>query len=102
MLDTILSEGMPSSIESKINELRKYQSEIRSKHGVPDKNKEWDLFMERISDLENNSETWELAQEFWNLDWILSELDNIQSSVEQIDDCIRESKLLSIEHKASL
>ena len=101
-LKSILSKGMPASVEPKIQELREYQSELSNKHGVPDKNIDWDIFFKRVRELESDPDTWDLAQEFWNLDWILSEFNNIQSSIEQVESCIRESELLSIDYKANL
>lgn len=52
---------------------------------------------EKVMKLEENSETWQEAQEIWNASWILDEVRNIQSSLNQIQICLLEKKKLEDE-----
>jgi hypothetical protein len=93
---------MPVGVTTKIHELEHYLSYLEDKWQVPNKNKDWDGYYKRVLLLESNPETWSVAQELWNLHWILSELENIQSSVEQIETCKKDARELALEKKLEL
>jgi hypothetical protein len=52
---------------------------------------------EKVMKLEQNPETWQEAQEIWNTSWILDEVRNIESSLEQIETCLKEKQKLELE-----
>lgn len=98
IFDELLSNNMPTSVKDKIQKIQHYQNQLRDKWQVPDKNNDWDTFYAKVKSLESNPETFHVAQEFWNLDWILSELENIESSVEQIRECLSEKTRVESEY----
>ena len=100
--DELTTNHMPTGVTTKIHELKHYLAYLQDKWQVPNKNKEWKVFAEKIMLLESNPETWSVAQEFWNLHWIISELENIQSSVEQIETCKKDARCLELEKKLEL
>lgn len=98
VFDLLLSNNMPTSVKDKIHEIKLYQNHLRDKWQVPNKNEDWDTFYAKVKSLESNPETFNVAQEFWNLDWILSELENIESSVDQIAECLTEKRRTESEY----
>ena len=102
MFDELTTRNMPIGVTTKIHELKHYLSYLNDKWQVPNKNKDWEIFYKKIISLESNPETWHVAQEFWNLYWIISELENIQSSVEQIEVCKKDAHELALEKKLEL
>jgi len=99
IFDELLSNNMPTTVKGKILELQLYQNKLRDKWQVPDKNKDWDTFYAKVKSLESKPETFNVAQEFWNLDWILSELENIESSVDQIAECLVQKRQEELNNK---
>lgn len=99
IFDELFSNNMPTTVRGKILELQLYQNKLRDKWQVPDKNKDWDTFFKKVTLLESNPETLGVAQEFWNLDWILSELENIESSVNQIAECLVQKRQEELSNK---
>ena len=98
VFDLLLSNNMPTSVKDKIHEIKIYQNHLRDKWQVPNKNEDWDTFYAKVKSLESNPETFIVAQEFWNLDWILSELENIESSVDQIAECLADKRRTESEY----
>lgn len=47
-----------------------------------------------VMKLENNPETWHDSQEIWSANWLLDEVRNILSSLDQINICLTEKQQL--------
>lgn len=88
--NNMVTRDMPDSVSNKINEIKEYHSRLMDTWNIPDKNKDWQAWYEKVSFLEKDPNTFDISQEFWNLDWILSELENIESSIDQISTCIND------------
>ena len=86
---TYLEENKTSrNVECLRTFLNSYLSNLRRDHNVPDR-KEFDNWHDRVMELEMNDETWPIAQNIWDAQWILEEVANIESSIEQIKTCLR-------------
>ena len=85
---TYLEENKTSrNIECLRTFLNSYLSNLRRDHNIPDKEK-FDNWHDRVMELEMNDETWHIAQNIWDAQWILEEVANIESSIEQIKTCL--------------
>jgi len=85
---TYLEENKTSrNVECLRTFLNSYLSNLRRDHNVPDR-KEFDNWHDRVIELEMNNETWHIAQDIWDAQWILEEVANIESSIEQIKTCL--------------
>lgn len=86
-------------IAGKIDGLKSFlETYLRHKcleHDIPPRNNT--SHHEKVMKLEENPETWPDAQEIWNTSWILDEVRNIESSLEQIDTCLKEKQKLEQE-----
>lgn len=85
---TYLEENNTSrNIECLRTFLNSYLSNLRRDHNIPDKEK-FGNWHDRVIELEMNDETWHIAQDIWDAQWILEEVANIESSIEQIKACL--------------
>lgn len=75
--------------------LDSYMFNLSREHGIPTrKDPEWHS---EVMKLEENQENWQVAQEIWNTSWLLDEVRNIESSIDQIRTCILEKQKLERE-----
>lgn len=85
---------MPKSVEKKIKAVINFRDRLHEYHDIPRKDLDFEAFKERCEELEKTQKGYLIAQQAWNLDWILSELRNIECSIEEIGKCLEEySKL---------
>jgi len=85
---------MPKSVEKKIKAITNFRDRLHEYHSIPNKNLDFEAFKTRCEELEKTQKGNLIAQQAWNLDWILSELNNIECSIKEIDKCLEEySKL---------
>ena len=88
--ETIAKKSTPKSVKGKILELRRFQARLHEYYDIALKEDDWNGFSEGVKHLEKSAKTYKVAQEMWNLSWLLDELRNIESSIEQMDNCIEE------------
>lgn len=75
--------------------LQSYMFSLGMEHGIPARtNSDWHAEVMR---LESMPKTWAAAQEIWNASWLLDEVKNIESSLEQIQTCLLEKQKLERE-----
>lgn len=85
---TYLEENNASrNIECLRTFLNSYLSNLRRDHNIPDR-KKFGNWYDRVIELEMNDETWHIAQNIWDAQWILEEVENIESSIKQIEACL--------------
>ena len=85
---TYLEENNTSrNIECLITFLNSYLSNLCRDHNIPDR-KKFGNWYDRVIELEMNDETWHIAQNIWDAQWILEEVENIESSIKQIEACL--------------
>ncbi len=81
-------DGLKSFLET-------YLSHKCLEHDIPSRNST--SHHVKVMKLEENPETWQGAQEIWNTSWILDEVRNIESSLKQIEICLKEKQKLEQE-----
>ena len=85
---TYLEENNASrNIECLRTFLNSYLSNLCRDHNIPDR-KKFGNWYDRVIELEMNDETWHIAQNIWDAQWILEEVENIESSIKQIEACL--------------
>ena len=85
---TYLEENNTSrNIECLRTFLNSYLSNLCRDHNIPDR-KKFGNWYDRVIELEMNDETWHIAQNIWDAQWILEEVENIESSIKQIEACL--------------
>jgi len=91
----IEEKGVARSIACFRTFLESYMFNLSREHGIPTRgDREWHP---EVMKLEENPETWQAAQEIWNTSWLLDEVRNIESSIDQIRTCILEKQKLERE-----
>jgi len=99
-LDTITDiyirqKGTERSMQGFRTFLESYLSNLSRDNGIPSRNSpDWHRL---VMQLEDNPETWQQAQEIWNASWLLDEVRNILSSLDQINVCLEEKQKLEQE-----
>ncbi len=86
--ETIAKQSTPKSVKDKILQLKNFQARLHEYYDVALKQDDWKGYSEGVRYLEKSEKTYKVAQEMWNLAWLLDELANIESSIEQMNDCI--------------
>ena len=85
---TYLEENNASrNIECLRTFLNSYLSNLCRDHNIPDR-KKFGNWYDRVIELEMSDETWHIAQNIWDAQWILEEVENIESSIKQIEACL--------------
>jgi len=87
---TIAKASTPKSVKDKILELRRFQARLHEYYDIPLRDNGWKEYSEALKLLEKSEKTYKVAQEMWNLEWLIEELRNIESSIEQMGNCIEE------------
>ena len=88
--ETIAKASVPKSVKPRILELRRFQARLHEYYNIPLRSNGWNEYSEALRLLEKSDKTYKAAQEMWNLPWLIDELRNIESSIEQMDNCIEE------------
>ncbi len=88
--ETIAKANTPKSVKGNILELKRFQARLHEYYDIALKQDDWKGYSEGVRHLEKSEKTYKVAQEMWNLAWLIDELRNIESSIEQMNDCMEE------------
>lgn len=88
--ETITKANTPKYVTGNILELRRFQARLHEHYDIPLKENGFNEYSEALRILEKSEKTYKVAQEMWNLPWLIDELRNMDSSIEQMHICLEE------------